>query len=114
MVVSCCVINCTSRFDKNSPGSFYHIPKKPDERRKQRLAAIKRVGPDGKQWEPTDHDRICFRHFITGRFVDHFMTLNGCGICYFFFLLPNKQLSTNLVAEFMHIQSPQKRGVGIN
>jgi hypothetical protein len=53
MVVSCCVINCTNRFNKYNPRSFYRIPKKPDDRRKSWIAAIKRVSPNGQQWEPT-------------------------------------------------------------
>ena len=47
MVVSC-VINCTNRFDKYNPRSFYHIPKKPDDDRKSWIAAIKRVSPNGQ------------------------------------------------------------------
>ena len=53
MVVSCCVINCTNRFNKHNPRSFYRIPKKPDHHRKSWIAAIKRVDPNGQQWEPT-------------------------------------------------------------
>jgi hypothetical protein len=34
-----------------------------------------RVGPNGQQWEPTDHDRICFLHFITGMSL---IVLNIC------------------------------------
>jgi hypothetical protein len=36
---------------------------------------MKRVGPNGQQWEPTDHDRICFLHFITGMSL---IVLNIC------------------------------------
>ncbi|XP_021342824.1 THAP domain-containing protein 4-like [Mizuhopecten yessoensis] len=61
MVVLCCVIGCTNRFDKKDPKSFYRIPKKPVSRRKLWISAIKR-----DNWEPTDNDRVCFRHFITG------------------------------------------------
>ncbi|XP_041377658.1 THAP domain-containing protein 11-like isoform X2 [Gigantopelta aegis] len=67
MVVSCCVIDCTSRFDKDNPRSFFRIPKKPEPRRKLWITAIKRASIVGRQqWEPTDYDRVCYRHFITG------------------------------------------------
>ena len=68
-------LTVTNRFDKDNPRSFYRIPKKPDHRRKSCIAAIKRVGPNGQQWEPTDHDRICFLHFITGMSL---IVLNIC------------------------------------
>ncbi|XP_069108752.1 uncharacterized protein [Argopecten irradians] len=61
MVVSCCVIGCTNRFDKNDPRSFFRVPKKPESRRKLWISAIKR-----DNWEPTDNDRVCYSHFITG------------------------------------------------
>jgi hypothetical protein len=40
-------------FNKYNPRSFYRIPKKPDDRRKSWIAAIKRVSPNGQQWEPS-------------------------------------------------------------
>ncbi|CAC5406744.1 unnamed protein product [Mytilus coruscus] len=67
MVVSCCVINCTTRFNNSDPKSFYRVPKKPDTRRQLWISAIKREGPEGKPWEPADHDRVCYQHFITGQ-----------------------------------------------
>ncbi|CAC5418439.1 unnamed protein product [Mytilus coruscus] len=67
MVVSCCVVNCTTRFDKDNPNSFFRVPKKPDTRRKLWISAIKRRDQDGKAWEPSDHDRVCHLHFISGQ-----------------------------------------------
>ncbi|XP_052100440.1 uncharacterized protein LOC127734547 [Mytilus californianus] len=67
MVVSCCVVNCTTRFDKDNPNSFFRVPKKPDTRRKLWISAIKRRDHDGKAWEPSDHDRVCHLHFISGQ-----------------------------------------------
>ncbi|XP_055997893.1 THAP domain-containing protein 1-like [Ostrea edulis] len=66
MVVSCCVIGCANRFDKSSPKSFYRIPKKPESRRELWISAIKRQHISGKPWEPADHDRVCYLHFVTG------------------------------------------------
>ncbi|XP_076088319.1 uncharacterized protein LOC143058757 [Mytilus galloprovincialis] len=64
MVLSCCVINCTSRFGQYS---FYRVPKKPLEKRKLWVEAIKREGENGSVWEPSDYERVCSRHFITGQ-----------------------------------------------
>ncbi|CAG2236311.1 unnamed protein product [Mytilus edulis] len=65
MVVSCCVIKCTTIFNNGDPKSFYRVPKKPDTRRQLWISAIKREGPEGKPCVPADHDRVCYRHFIT-------------------------------------------------
>ncbi|XP_071146369.1 uncharacterized protein [Mytilus edulis] len=67
MVVSCCVIKCTTIFNNGDPKSFYRVPKKPDTRRQLWISAIKREGPEGKPCVPADHDRVCYRHFITGQ-----------------------------------------------
>jgi hypothetical protein len=69
------VIKCTSKHEKGNGTSFYVIPKKPDDRRKLWIAAIKPVGPNGQQWEPKDHHRVCSRHFITGMSL---IVLNIC------------------------------------
>lgn len=47
MVVSCCVIGCSSRFNKENPGRFYRIPKKPDDHRIRWISAIKLVASVG-------------------------------------------------------------------
>jgi len=75
MVATCCVIGCTNRFDKDNPKSFYRIPKKPDSRRNLWIAAIKRG-----QWEPRENDRVCFRHFITGKklIISYFLIVFLC------------------------------------
>ncbi|XP_035994674.1 uncharacterized protein LOC118563656 isoform X2 [Fundulus heteroclitus] len=65
MVVSCCVIGCTNRYNKHNHKSFYRFPKKPDQRRKLWIAAIKRRTLNGQPWEPADHDRVCHLHFVT-------------------------------------------------
>ena len=72
--MSCCVINCTSKYNKDSSISFYRIPKKPEDYRKSWIAAIK-SGPNGQQWEPKDNHRVCSRHFITGMSL---IVLNIC------------------------------------
>jgi hypothetical protein len=72
---SCCVISCTSKYEKGNGLHFYHIPKKPDDRRKLWIAAIKSVGTNGQQWEPKDHYLVCSRHFIKGMSL---IVLNIC------------------------------------
>lgn len=71
MVVSCCVIGCANRFDKSSPKSFYRIPKKPESRRQLWICAIRRQNTSGKPWEPADHDRVCYLHFVTGMYNNY-------------------------------------------
>ena len=67
MVVSCCVIDCSNRYSKDTPQSFYRIPKSHD-RRSQWVAAIRRKQlSDGTPWVPTDHDRVCALHFVSGK-----------------------------------------------
>ncbi|KAK2193201.1 hypothetical protein NP493_14g07072 [Ridgeia piscesae] len=60
MVVSCVVVGCTSRCIDSSL-CFHRIPKE-EKRRQLWLNAIKRKG-----WTPTSNDRVCGRHFISGK-----------------------------------------------
>lgn len=61
MPVSCCAINCTNRFSKDSGIGFYVFPAD-SERRKRWIHAISR-----DKWEPKSHDRVCGDHFVKGR-----------------------------------------------
>uniref|UniRef100_UPI00358E83E8 THAP domain-containing protein 1-like n=1 Tax=Myxine glutinosa TaxID=7769 RepID=UPI00358E83E8 len=59
MPVSCCVVNCTNRFEKSSRISFYRIPEK-EPKRSAWINAFRR-----KQWNPTAHTRVCSTHFLS-------------------------------------------------
>lgn len=44
---------------------FYRFPTDQD-RRRQWIAFVSRINPDGSPWEPGDGDRVCSCHFISG------------------------------------------------
>ncbi|XP_019861511.1 PREDICTED: THAP domain-containing protein 5-like [Amphimedon queenslandica] len=73
MVVSCCIVNCTNRAQKGNKQRFYRIPKViqhlgeqtkdlTERRRAKWLSRINR-----KDWYPSDHDRVCSDHFLSGK-----------------------------------------------
>ena len=65
MVVSCCVTGCSQRY---KPGlSFYRFPSD-NARKNMWLKRIKRgkFGDENAPWEPSNHDRVCGKHFING------------------------------------------------
>lgn len=65
MVQSCVIVGCTNRWQKGTPISWHRIPGENNpERRKKWLAAINR-----KNWKPTSQDRVCGKHFISGKEV---------------------------------------------
>ncbi|XP_055012569.1 THAP domain-containing protein 2-like [Boleophthalmus pectinirostris] len=72
MPTSCCAFNCISRQSKRSGISFFRIPKDV-ERRKQWLHAIKRgsVDKSDEPWDPKGHERICGKHFMSGKASDN-------------------------------------------
>ena len=59
--MSCCAVNCTNRFKRDSGIGFYTIPAK-QVRREAWLRAISRAG-----WEAKSSDRLCGEHFVSGR-----------------------------------------------
>jgi hypothetical protein len=61
MPSSCCAFGCASRYSKKKGVKLYRFPMDP-ERRSLWIQAIKR-----EKWQPTEHSRICGRHFISGR-----------------------------------------------
>ena len=61
MVKSCCAVGCANRVTKGSKVSFYRFPVDLELRR-QWIAAV-----DRKDWQPTEHSRICSAHFVSGR-----------------------------------------------
>ena len=75
--MSCCAVNCTNRFKRDSGIGFYTIPAK-QVRREAWLRAISRAG-----WEAKSSDRLCGEHFVCGRpsrdpkNVDYVDTLQG-------------------------------------
>lgn len=66
-MVYCCVVNCHNNTvaHKGIVG-FYRFPEKNIEKRKLWIRAVKRANPDGSNWMPSKHSRICSDHFING------------------------------------------------
>lgn len=62
MAVSCCVINCSRRFEKGSGITFLRIPDG-EPKRSAWINAIRR-----KNWMPSEHERVCSVHFLSGMF----------------------------------------------
>ncbi|XP_075554738.1 uncharacterized protein LOC142587540 isoform X1 [Dermacentor variabilis] len=62
----CCVVDCHEQEGRNPNIRFYRFPSRPHEakRRARWISAVRRVGPDGKPWEPASNTRICSRHFV--------------------------------------------------
>ncbi|XP_033209740.1 uncharacterized protein LOC117168302 [Belonocnema kinseyi] len=60
-----CVVNFKNT-SKNSTCKFYRFPKSDykQEQRKQWIAAVRTINPDGSQWSPKPSDYICSAHFI--------------------------------------------------
>ena len=67
MPVSCCAPDCSKRFLKGSGVSFFRFPTEPGHRLLWRKA-LKRMclNDQNKLWEPSEHDRLCGLHFISG------------------------------------------------
>ena len=61
MPVSCCAVNCTNRFNRDSCIGFYTIPAK-QVWREAWLSAISQAG-----WEEKSSDRLCGEHFVSVR-----------------------------------------------
>ena len=67
MVVSCFAIDCASRYTKGSGvGFFFRFPVDP-ARHRLWISAIRRRKADGSTWVPSKWDRVCGRHFQSGR-----------------------------------------------
>ena len=59
----CCVPNCKKR------GTGFAFPWNPDTRM-QWIVAIKRMDPiTNKLWEPSQHHKVCQRHFTEDDYV---------------------------------------------
>lgn len=65
--MSCCVINCARRFEKGSGITFFRIPDR-EPKRSAWINAIRR-----KNWVPSEHERVCSVHFLSGKFQFCFM-----------------------------------------
>ncbi|XP_042285784.1 uncharacterized protein LOC121909344 isoform X4 [Thunnus maccoyii] len=61
---SCCAIDCTNRFNKESKLSFYGLPKA-EEKRSKCIAAIRR-----NNWNPSTETWTCGSHFVSGKKSD--------------------------------------------
>ena len=60
MPVSCSAYGCAKRFVKGQETRFFRFPRDP-ERRRRWVLAIRR-----REWQPTEHSRICSDHFVKG------------------------------------------------
>ena len=75
MVVTCCVIGCSARADRDKGLRFFSIPavithqgKRTEElTRKRQTAWIGRI--NRKDWMPTRNSFVCSRHFITRKLI---------------------------------------------
>ena len=65
-VKSCCVIGCTSRYSKAETTGFFRFLRN-DEKHRRWLAAFGRCNADSTSWIPGSGDRVCGRHFHSGR-----------------------------------------------
>ena len=85
MVKSCCAVGCKNEFVKGGKRSFYKFPSEKALRNKW-IAAVKR-----NNRSPSEYDRICSDHFVSGR-------------------KSKNPLAPNYVPGlFKHIESPVKR-----
>ena len=66
-MVYCSVVNC-HRNPKTDSGKvkFYRFPKRNLEQRGLWIKAVKRIGANGKPWEPSKFSIICSDHFVNG------------------------------------------------
>ena len=71
MPTTCAVVGCHNRQSKHCQISFYRFPKE-KERRRRWIAFVSRKNSDGSAWEPGNGDRVCSKHFITGKKSDLF------------------------------------------
>ena len=75
MVVSCCAVNCSTRYLKGSGVSFFRFPAN-DQQRRAWINAVSR-----EKWSPSIHDRLCEKHFVGKKpsndpmHVDYFPTI---------------------------------------
>jgi len=69
MPAHCAAYGCKTRNVSGSYSKFFRFPRDP-ERRQQWVNAIKR-----KDFVPTEHSRICSKHFVTGTYKSMYMSL---------------------------------------
>jgi hypothetical protein len=75
MVVSCVVYNCAMKYDQRAKVlgiHFYRIPMNENKRR-QWIRAINRAN-----WKPSSWERVCGRHFVSGRPSDDPNSVDYC------------------------------------
>jgi len=70
MPTSCVVIGCYNHHQTGGGVSFYRFPADNSERRRKWISFVSRENEDGSPWEPSDGDRVCSAHFISGKKSD--------------------------------------------
>ena len=69
MPTTCVVVGCFNRHSKENPDSFYRFPTD-TEKRHRWISFVSRQNADGTPWVPGDGDRLCSKHFISGKKSD--------------------------------------------
>uniref|UniRef100_A0A131YM32 Thap domain protein n=1 Tax=Rhipicephalus appendiculatus TaxID=34631 RepID=A0A131YM32_RHIAP len=66
MPASCAACGCTSRGGPGSSIHFFRFPsvKRDRQRREAWIKAVRRINEDGSPWQPSDHARLCEKHFV--------------------------------------------------
>ncbi|KAH7968323.1 hypothetical protein HPB52_007858 [Rhipicephalus sanguineus] len=68
MPATCAAYGCTSRGAPGSTIHFFRFPsvKRDRQRREAWIRAVRRQNEDGSPWQPTEHTRLCEKHFFKG------------------------------------------------
>ncbi|XP_014677799.1 PREDICTED: uncharacterized protein LOC106817631 [Priapulus caudatus] len=101
----CVAEGCHKREDFSPELHFYRIPKD-KERRAKWLAVINR-----KNWTPTEHDRLCSSHFISGEKSDHALSPDFVPSIFAYVKSPAKRRKVKALDDFNRRQAMKKRKI---
>jgi len=108
MVKSCCAVGCKNEFIKGGKLSFYKLPSDKALRSKQ-IAAVKR-----NNWTPSEYDRICSEHFVSGANSTNPLALNYVPGLFEHVKKPSKEASRKRDGEISkktsHVEEKTKSG----
>ena len=63
----CCVTGCKSTCETVPKVSFFCFPTKDIQKRLLWIAILNKKNKDGTEWKPNPSDRICSKHFVSGK-----------------------------------------------
>lgn len=106
MVTTCCVLGCTTRATTGSGIGFFRFPKHDPERCRQWIRAVRR-----RNWEPTDNDRLCGKHFLQGEPCHRYKNHPDWIPSLFSFTKRNRQLEARNLKRFERSQKRLRRFV---